>query len=47
MKTRLGNAAFTRPGIEQDIKKAVAARGFQEFVKGGECFDLSIILMND
>ena len=28
-------------------RKAVAARGFQEFVKGSECFDLSVILMND
>ena len=28
-------------------RKAVAVRGFQEFVKGGECFDLSAILMND
>ena len=40
MKRRLGNAAFTRPRIQQDVKKAVAGRGFQEFVKGGECFDL-------
>ena len=28
-------------------RKAVVARGFQKFVKGGDCFDLSIILMND
>ena len=28
-------------------RKAVVARGFQEFVKGGESFDLSIILMSD
>ena len=28
-------------------RKAVAARGFQEFVKGGECFDLGVILMNE
>ena len=46
-KRRLGNAAFTRPGIKQNVKKAVAARGFQEFVKRGEGFDLIVILMND
>ena len=27
--------------------KAVATRGFQEFVKGGGCFDLSVVVMND
>ena len=28
-------------------RKAVAARGFQEFVKRGECSELGVILMND
>ena len=26
----------------KSTRKAVAAIGFQEFVKGGECFDLSV-----
>lgn len=37
MKKALGKCRFTRPGIQEDVKKRLwqGARGFQKFVKGG------------
>ena len=46
VKRHLGNAAFTMLGIQQDVKKAVAVRVFQELAKEVSV-DLSVILMKD